>query len=199
VVAVITPYEVIASGLRALLEASGAGAGLSFCAKARPDVVFYDVVGLHQGDGSDLDHWVQETSAVVIALTQDIRPDLTSLALRRGAKAAIPLGADPNDLVRVLEAARCGHLDRCPIAHEQTRVGHEADADLTSRETEIVGLIVQGLSNGEIAAACNLSRNTVKSYIRFAYRKMGVKSRTQAVRWGIEHGFPLAVDPPPAP
>lgn len=63
------------------------------------------------------------------------------------------------------------------------------DTGLSPREAEVVGLIVQGLSNREIGARCYLSANSVKTFIRSAYRKMGVATRAQAVAWGIEHGL----------
>lgn len=60
---------------------------------------------------------------------------------------------------------------------------------LTDREAEILALITQGKSNAEVAALTFLSPNTVKSYIRSIYRKIGAGSRTQAVLWGIDNGF----------
>ncbi|WP_455429797.1 response regulator transcription factor [Luteococcus peritonei] len=53
----------------------------------------------------------------------------------------------------------------------------------------MVSLIAQGLSNAEIAGRTYLSPNSVKSYIRSAYRKIGVQRRSQAVAWGIDHGM----------
>ena len=50
-------------------------------------------------------------------------------------------------------------------------------------------MITQGKSNAEVAQLTFLSPNTVKSYIRTVYRKIGVASRTQAVLWGVAHGF----------
>src|SRR4029079_2093260 len=60
---------------------------------------------------------------------------------------------------------------------------------LTVREAEIIALITQGLSNQEIADRSYLSINSVKTYIRTAYRKIGVERRAQAVLWGIKNGF----------
>lgn len=60
---------------------------------------------------------------------------------------------------------------------------------LTNRESEILALITQGKSNDDVAALTFLSKNSIKSYIRSAYRKIGVSSRTQAVLWSIDHGF----------
>ncbi len=57
-------------------------------------------------------------------------------------------------------------------------------AVLTHCESEVVGLIVRGLSNRDIADKCSLSINSVKSYIRSGYQKMDVTSRAEAVAWG---------------
>ena len=53
----------------------------------------------------------------------------------------------------------------------------------------MIALITQGLSNLDIAERAFLSANTVKTYIRSAYRKIGVKNRQQAVIWGVNNGF----------
>lgn len=58
---------------------------------------------------------------------------------------------------------------------------------LSARESEVVALITQGLTNEQIAETCYLSINSVKSYIRSAYRKMGVERRSQAVLWGVRN------------
>ena len=61
---------------------------------------------------------------------------------------------------------------------------------LTDRESEVLALITQGMSNAEVDDLTYLSPNTIKTYIRSVYRKIGATSRTQAVLWGVEHGFP---------
>ena len=79
--------------------------------------------------------------------------------------------------------------------HEVTEERAEGDGwpgraeGLTRRQSDVVRLVVAGLSNQQIAHACYLSMNSVKSYIRAAYRTMGVSSRSQAVLWGVDHGF----------
>ena len=60
---------------------------------------------------------------------------------------------------------------------------------MSPREAEVIALITQGLSNQEIADRAFLSINSVKTYIRSAYRKIGVTKRTQAVIWAIDNGF----------
>lgn len=63
------------------------------------------------------------------------------------------------------------------------------DAGLTPREAEVIALITQGLTNQQIADRVYLGLNTIKTYIRSAYRKIGVERRSQAVLWGTQNGF----------
>ena len=64
---------------------------------------------------------------------------------------------------------------------------------LTTRERETLALIATGRSNDEIAQEMRISLNSVKSYIRSAYRKTGVQSRSQAVLWAVTHGVRVEV------
>ena len=57
------------------------------------------------------------------------------------------------------------------------------------REAEVIALIAQGMSNQDIAHTLALSTNTIKSYIRSAYRRMNVTSRSTAILWAVDHGF----------
>jgi len=68
-------------------------------------------------------------------------------------------------------------------------VGPGRSAGLSSREAEILALITRGLTNQEISERAHVSPNTIKSYIRSAYRKIGVERRTQAMLWAMENGF----------
>lgn len=69
---------------------------------------------------------------------------------------------------------------------------------LTDREIEIVRLVATGLSNEEVSGTVYVSVNTVKSYIRSGYRKMQVRSRSQAVVWAFNHGLVVPVLTEPA-
>lgn len=60
---------------------------------------------------------------------------------------------------------------------------------LTKRELEVLRLITQGLSNDDISRELYITHNTVKSFVRSAYRKIGVTRRPQAVVWGFQHGL----------
>lgn len=67
---------------------------------------------------------------------------------------------------------------------------------LSARELEILGLVAEGRLNREIAQELFLSPNTIKSYIRSAYRKIGAQHRGQAIRWALRHpGVAPGTDP----
>ncbi len=193
----VTSQDVVAAGLRTLLHDHPGRLNVTTegPADGEPDVVLYDVIRLHEGDGSDLDHWVKETGSIVIAVVRELRPDLGALALDHGAVAAVSIGASAEDLLEVIEAAATGTLEDSPVAQEaEDSVRPGAEAGLSPREGAVLRMIVQGLSNDEIAAASYLSINSVKTYIRSLYRKIDVTNRAQAVVWGMLHGFPADHD-----
>jgi NarL family two-component system response regulator LiaR len=100
------------------------------------------------------------------------------LVLRaNGAVARVPLRVGVEQIVAMVEAAAR------PPAASVDLVG------LTGREIEVLALIGEGLTNQEIADRVFISINSVKTYIRSAYRKIGVKSRSQAAVWGLQHGI----------
>ena len=108
----------------------------------------------------------------------------------RGATAVIPLSISAEQLTEVIRAAVEGHLEDLPtVLTPDDSVFPGKDVGLSRRESDVVGLIAQGRSNQEIADECFLSINSVKTYIRSAYRKIGVHQRAQAVAWALQHGF----------
>jgi len=110
------------------------------------------------------------------------RADATAMARARdlGVVRCVSLHADVHDLVSALEEVRVSRAAPAP------------DHLLAPREVEVLVMICRGLSNAEIADEMFLSINSVKSYIRTAYRKIGVTRRAQAVLWGIRHGYDSA-------
>lgn len=67
---------------------------------------------------------------------------------------------------------------------------------LSAREVDVLRLVARAYTNQEIADALFLSINTVKTYIRTAYRTIGVNRRTQAVVWAVLHLPPEEVGGP---
>ncbi|WP_205472493.1 response regulator transcription factor [Nocardioides sp. SYSU D00038] len=201
-VAVVTTDEIVAAGIEQVLSASGTPIEVvaldpSGAADA-PDVVLYDVKGLHDGDAGELEHLVKETPSVVVALAQDLRPELAQRALELGVAGCISLAAQHQQLTDLVRAAAAGELageatlDTPGLDQTFERVG--GDARLTPRELEVLRLITRGLSNVEVAGQLFVSINTIKSCIRSAYRKMGVTTRSQAVAWCLQHGVELTSD-----
>ncbi|MBB3042702.1 response regulator transcription factor [Nocardioides soli] len=102
--------------------------------------------------------------------------DIDELLRRTGAVGWVPLRGGVDQILAMVEAA--AGVGRSEHGH----VG------LSDREKQVLALIAQGLTNQEIADRVFVSINSVKTYIRSAYRKIGVGSRSQAVAWGLRNG-----------
>ena len=159
----------------------------------QPDVILYDVVGLHDGEGDDLDRYVKDYDSAVVAMARDLRPDLAARALAKGVDACVTLAGDVDEILEVIRSAVAGEGQPDAAGTRSRAAGPYAvlgeEVGLTPRETDILRLLTLGMSNQQIADECFLSINSVKSYIRSAYRRIGATSRSQAVVWCIQHGF----------
>jgi DNA-binding NarL/FixJ family response regulator len=188
-----TTQEVVTLGLRTILETTTGPFHITTTGPTgdEPDVVLYDVIHLRDGDDSGLDYWLTETASTVIAIDRTLRPELGARAKEKGVEWAIDLGITADELVAVIRDAITRHLEDNPAAQEWDAGGYPgSEHGLSPRESDVLGLVAAGLSNHEIADSLFLSINSVKTYIRSAYRKMGVATRSQAVLWAIQHGFP---------
>ena len=186
--AIVSRQEVVARGLTAMLadypdRVIVTALPSVWTAAAGVEVVLYDTLGLHDGDGADLDHLIHDTRAKVLIFSRDMRPDLRARALARGGLAWVSMSTRAKELVEAIELAAAGE----PLPDQEDGLGR--DVGLSPREVETVALIAQGLSNVEVAERLHLSTNTLKSHIRQAYRKIGASTRAQAVAWALQHGF----------
>jgi DNA-binding NarL/FixJ family response regulator len=164
-----------------------------------PDVVLYDVMGLVEGDGSDLDGLVKETAAAVFAVGRGLRPGLLTQALEQGVDGFFSEDVTEAELIAAIESATTGWqpgdggpdpvVGSSTSAQRAQQLG--ADVGLSGREAQVLSLVAQGLRNDQIAERLFLSINSVKSYIRTAYRKIGVSTRGHAMIWAMDHGFHL--------
>lgn len=187
-VAVVSPQEVVMRGLTTMLADYPDRLVVTALPAVRTkapgvDVILYDTLGLHLTDGSDLEFLLTETDATVLVFSRDMRPDLRAKAYSLGAKAWVSMSVHAGELVRTIELAAAGE----PVGEHEDRLA--TVAGLTTREVEVLALITQGLSNKDIADKLVVSVNTLKSHIRQAYRKIEVRTRSQAVSWAITHGF----------
>ena len=184
-VAVFSNQELIRAGLTSLLAKDPARAIVFNPVGASPahDVVVFDLVSPRgEARGPALRHLrrLLEGHHVVVAVTRDEVDDLATRARGLGCAGVVPVSVTAEDLLGVLESVAGG---------QQTADDQPSARLLTKRETEIVELVARGLSNTEIASELFLSVNSVKTYIRTAYRKMGVTTRSQAVLWAVRGGL----------
>ena len=194
-VAVCSPHPVVRTGLKELLGRHPDRFRIVSWADdpgCEPDVVLYDVFALRAGD-DELTRLLGRTRAKVLAVGRELRPDLASRALAAGVDGFVPLGVDEIELVEAVESTAADRTQDEPTrrtAPPTLRTGRPgAEFGLSVREADVLALIVQGLTNKQIADRLYLSINSVKTYVRNAYVKVGAANRSQAVGWAIRHGF----------
>ncbi|MEO9137852.1 MAG: response regulator transcription factor [Jatrophihabitans sp.] len=158
------------------------------------DIALYDSFAQPESDHTDIEVLVRSPRAArVVIYTWAFHPDLVERAHRAGVDGYLSKTLNARDLVAALEAVHAGErVVSEPPGRARSAPGLDwpgRTEGLTDREAEILALITQGKSNADVATLTYLSPNTVKSYIRAIYRKIDVASRTQAVLWGVAHGF----------
>jgi DNA-binding NarL/FixJ family response regulator len=138
------------------------------------------------------------TGAVVLLFGWTQNQGQINAALGLGAAGFLSKTVDGEEILAAVEAAAAGRSVRsAPAPGSEVMSAWPGQAEgLTPRESEVLSLIVSGLSNQDVADRMFLSINSVKSYVRTGYRKMGVASRSQAVLWGLGHGFRVEHLPP---
>jgi two-component system, NarL family, response regulator LiaR len=197
-IAIVNDYEMVVAGVAAMLAPHSEHVCVVELDSSLPvvsdvDVVLYDTFGQVQGDGVDLAGLVAGGSARVVIFSWNTQPDLVQRAIAKGAAGYLSKALTGEEIVTALEAIQAGEVVTPDRFDTEGRSANGEwpgrDAGLTAREAEVLALITQGLSNQEIAERSYLSINSVKTYIRTAYRKIGVTRRAQAVVWGMKNGF----------
>jgi DNA-binding NarL/FixJ family response regulator len=158
------------------------------------DIVLYDSFAQPESDHDEISVLIRNQRARRVAVyTWNFDPDLIESARQQGVHGYLSKALPARELVAALEAIYAGDIVISDPPFRVRSIGGlnwpGRSEGLTDRESEILALITQGKSNAEVASLTYLSPNTVKSYIRTIYRKIGVTSRTQAVLWGVRHGF----------
>ena len=198
-VALVDDYDVVLTGVAAMFDRYRDRILVTEIDSNTPvedvvDIVLYDSFAQAETDPESIGMLVANPRAHrVVIYTWNFHPDLVARARDLGASGYLSKTLPARELVAALEAVHAGEIvvseapgkDRRVIGLDWPGRGE----GLTDRESEILALITQGRSNAEVAELTFLSPNTVKSYIRNVYRKIGVASRTQAVLWGVRHGF----------
>ena len=192
VLALVDDYEIVLAGLARMFDQYQDRIVIAEIDMRKPvvddvDIALYDSFAQAESDHESIDVLVDNPhTGRVVVYTWNFHDDLIEAALRKGACGYLSKTLPAHDLVDALEAIHAGEVVVSP-APKSSRASVGLDwpgrcEGLTEREAEILALITQGKSNAEVAELTYLSMNSIKSYIRSTYRKIGVTSRTQAVQ-----------------
>lgn len=179
-------------------EASNGQEALQVCGQARPDVVLMDLV-MPEMSGAEATRLVREQypQVQVIALTSFQEKELVREALQAGAISYLLKNVSAEDLAAAIREAHAGRSTLAPEAiqaliqnggQQTPRARDLPDAfDLTPREREVLALMVEGLSNPEIAVRLVVSRSTAKAHVSNILSKLGVSNRAEAIALALKY------------
>ena len=201
-------HAVVRKGLTGLLEsasdidvvgaATNGEEAVDLVRRLQPDLVLMDL----QMPGLD---GVRATQAIVgeqlgadvLILTSFSDGHRLLAAIDAGAVGYLLKDAEPADLVAGIRAAARGESPIDPKAARHLLTSRTspgtpsaaADVHLSSREREVLLLVVQGLANKQIARRLGITERTVKGHLTSAFQRIGVTDRTQAALWAHQHGL----------
>jgi DNA-binding NarL/FixJ family response regulator len=127
----------------------------------------------------------------VVVFTSFSDRDRIVQALDAGAVGYLLKDAEPDELHAAVRAAARGEAPLTPraaaalLAHRRSR---PPEVELTPREREVLGLVVDGLANKQIARRMGISEKTVKGHLTNLFQRIGVADRTQAALWAERTG-----------
>jgi DNA-binding NarL/FixJ family response regulator len=213
-IVVADDHQVVRTGFAALLDtqpdftvlgtASDGAEAVRMSTELRPDVVLMDV-RMPGTDGIEATRQLTGRAAgprVIILTTFDL-DEYVYDALRAGASGFLLKDVTAErlfDAVRVVAAGEAllapavtrrliSEFARMPPKGADQRAPAAAVAELTQRETEVLRLLAEGLSNPEIAARLVVTEETVKTHVSRVLHKLGLRDRTQAVVLAYESGL----------
>jgi DNA-binding NarL/FixJ family response regulator len=162
--------------------------------RARPGVVVVDL----DGDLAISAETFSESGAAVVLLADSPETDWVAQLLTSRPSAVLRRDCSERQLAAAVQAASAGLI----VLEPETMQGllrpppdtielEPGDEELTPRETEVLRMMTEGLSNREIASTLGISEHTVKFHIASIFGKLGTSSRTEAVTEGIRRGLVL--------
>jgi DNA-binding NarL/FixJ family response regulator len=210
-VLVVDDHAVVRRGLLAFLEsepdlevvgeAEGGAQALELLARLasegrRPHVVVMDLQ-MEPLDGIESTRQIRSrhSEIEVVALTSFGEEERVHAALEAGASGYLLKDSDAEEVSVAIRAAHRGELPLDPaIARDLTsslraEPREAPDAELTTRELEILRLLGAGKSNKEIAAKLQISERTARTHVSHILGKLGFTSRTQAALWAVRQGL----------
>jgi DNA-binding NarL/FixJ family response regulator len=200
-VLVVDDQRLVREGLSALLElvedlqlvavAADGDQAIALADEHSPDVVLMDL-RMPGMDGVEATRQIrrQHPDVQVVVLTTHADDDSILAALRAGARGYLTKDAGVTEIARAVTAAHGGQalLDPQVQARLLNSLAGDRPGPLTGRETEVLALIAEGLSNTQIAERLVVSEATVKTHVNRIFAKIGARDRAQAVRWAYQHG-----------
>jgi DNA-binding NarL/FixJ family response regulator len=182
---------------------------LELVAEHKPDAILLDLhMPVLDGIGATRRLAAEHPGVAIVVLTTYVDDTSVLEALRAGARSYLTKDADRTDIARALQAAVGGltvfdpRVQATLLAAASPAAASPAAASpasaarppeppdgLTQREAEILGLIAQGLTNGEIAERLFLSNHTVKTHINRIFAKTGSRDRVAAIGYAQRHSI----------
>jgi DNA-binding NarL/FixJ family response regulator len=207
---IVDDHDLARAGLASLLaseprlkvvgEATTGREALALCRRERPDVVLMDV-RMPDLDGLAATRAIKqdcpETSVIIVTMHENA--DYLLEALRAGAAGYVLKGATKQELLNTVSRVVAGEaVISSDLANQLLRRLVRADQlapaiRLTAREHDVLRLLVQGQTNGQIARQLRVSLSTAKAHVEHILDKLGVSDRTQAAVRALELG--LVVSP----
>ena len=171
---------------------------LELVAQQQPDAILLDLhMPVLDGIGATHRLVADHPRVAIVVLTTYVDDTSVLEALRAGARSYLTKDADRTDIARALRAAAGGLTVFDPRVHATLLAATSPAAaspggppdGLTQREVEILGLIAQGLTNGEIAERLFLSSHTIKTHINRIFAKTGSRDRVAAIGYAQRHNI----------
>jgi NarL family two-component system response regulator LiaR len=201
-VLIVDDHDMVRRGLAAFLdvqpgmklvgEANSGAKAIPLCKLLRPHVVLMDLL-MPEMDGVTAIQTIRAKwpEIQVIALTSFQDKELVQKALRAGAIGYLLKNITADELATAIRAARHGRATISPEATQaliQTACcPPEPATDLTSREVEVLTLLVEGLSNPQIANKLSVSRSTARAHVSHILTKLGADNRAEAITLAFRH------------
>ena len=195
-IAIVNDYDVVVQGLARMFEPMKDRIHVVEVSTNKPGVEPVDIALIDSfAQTRDVNEVLAEANATrYVFYSWTLQPELIETWARFGVVGFLDKRLTAEELADALERIHRGEggvvsADYPPSADFDLGDWPGRNRGLSAREAEVIALITQGLGNDEIANRTFTSINTVKTYVRTAYRKIGVDSRTRAVLWGVDNGF----------
>ncbi len=181
-------------GLNVAGEASSGAQGVERALALRPDVILMDI-GLPDMTGIEAVRCIRAAwpEARIIMLTVSDRNEDLLEAFKAGAKGYLLKSVESKEVLVAVRRVAAGESVLPPALAarllEELAQPEPAGEELTGREGDVLRYLGRGWGNKEIAAALNVSENTVKTHVRHILAKLNLRSRAEAAVYAVRAGL----------